>query len=45
MKFEEFKEELRKQIGINSKYFNLKENLVLQDFLETINKDDFDKGG
>ena len=41
MKYEEFKKELRKQIYLNSKYFKPRENQVLQDFMETINKEDF----
>jgi len=42
MEFKEFKEELRKQISINAKYFEPKENLLLFDFLETINEKDFE---
>jgi hypothetical protein len=41
MNFEEFKKELSKQIGLNSKYFKPNENLILLDFLGTINEDDF----
>lgn len=42
MKYEEFKEELYKQINVNSKYFNAKETQTLNDFAETINKDGFE---
>ena len=42
MKYEEFKTELRRQIGLNGKFFDKKEILTLMDFLETINKEDFD---
>jgi len=41
MKFKEFKEEMRKQIGLNSKFFKPKEVLILYDFLETIQESDF----
>jgi len=43
MKFEEFKKELDRQIGINAKYFKPKEIVVLGDFCQTINASDFDK--
>lgn len=43
MKYEEFKAEFRKQIGLNVKYFNPAEIKVLYDFLETIIESDFDK--
>ena len=41
--FEEFKEELGKQININSKYFKPKELQILFDFRQTIVKEDFGK--
>ena len=41
MKKEEFKEELLKQIGKNTKYFNPKEKQILYDFAETIAEEDF----
>lgn len=42
MKYEEFKKELSKQIGLNAKYFKPKEIQTLEDFKETINKEDFE---
>ena len=41
MKFEEFKEELNKQINLNYKFFKPEEVLLLFDFKETIDKKDF----
>ena len=43
MKYQEFKDELRKQIGLNAKFFKPKEYVILQDFLETIAETDFDQ--
>ena len=42
MKYEEFKEELLKQININASYFKPKENQTLNDFVQTIKKEDFE---
>jgi len=43
MKYEDFVKELKTQIGLNAKYFKPKENLILLDFVNTINKSDFEK--
>lgn len=43
MRYKEFKEELRKQINLNAKYFKPKENLLFFDLLETINENDFER--
>lgn len=43
MKFKEFKEELSRQITINSKYFKNYELKLLYSFLETISKQDFEE--
>ena len=41
MKFDEFKKELLKQIGLNSKFFKHGELQILHDFAQTISKEDF----
>lgn len=42
MKYEEFKKELHRQIGINAKYFEPAEVQTLYDLEETIAKEDFE---
>lgn len=41
MKYEDFKKELHRQIGLNAKFFKPKEVQVLYDFMETMNQDNF----
>ena len=43
MKYEEFKEELLKQIKNNTEHFKPREIQVLFDFAQTIVKEDFEK--